>query len=179
MSLFEGDTNAFHDPDDEYQMSGTAKSFVAGILRHAPEFSAVTNQWVNSYKRIWGGGEAPAHVCWGHNNRSALVRVPMYSIGKGHSRLIEIRSMDSACNPYLSFALILSAGLKGVREGYELPPEAEDDVWALTDGERRAMGIDELPQSLSEAIQVMESSEMVAETLGETVFDFFLRNKRQ
>ena len=179
VSLFEGDKNAFYEPTASYELSQTGRRFTAGVLRHAREITAVTNQWVNSYKRIWGGGEAPAHVCWGHNNRSALVRVPMYSIGKGHSRRIEIRSMDSACNPYLSFALILSAGLKGVREGYELPPEAEDDVWALTDGERRAMGIDELPQSLSEAIQVMESSELVAETLGETVFDFFLRNKRQ
>ncbi|MCK0114083.1 type I glutamate--ammonia ligase [Ornithinimicrobium sp. F0845] len=179
VSLFEGDKNAFYEPTASYELSQTGRRFTAGVLRHAREITAVTNQWVNSYKRIWGGGEAPAHVCWGHNNRSALVRVPMYSIGKGHSRRIEIRSMDSACNPYLSFALILAAGLKGVREGYELPPEAEDDVWALTDGERRAMGIDELPQSLSEAIQVMESSELVAETLGETVFDFFLRNKRQ
>jgi len=179
VSLFEGDKNAFYEPTASYELSQTGRRFTAGVLRHAREITAVTNQWVNSYKRIWGGGEAPAHVCWGHNNRSALVRVPMYSIGKGHSRRIEIRSMDSACNPYLSFALILAAGLKGVREGYELPPEAEDDVWALTGGERRAMGIEELPQSLSEAIQVMESSELVAETLGETVFDFFLRNKRQ
>ncbi|USQ75031.1 glutamine synthetase family protein [Ornithinimicrobium cryptoxanthini] len=179
VSLFEGDRNAFYEPTANYELSQTGRRFTAGVLRHAREITAVTNQWVNSYKRIWGGGEAPAHVCWGHNNRSALIRVPMYSFGKGHSRRIEIRSLDSACNPYLSFALILAAGLKGVREGYELPMEAEDDVWALTDGERRAMGIEELPQSLSEAIQVMESSELVAETLGETVFDFFLRNKRQ
>ncbi|WP_109473592.1 glutamine synthetase family protein [Ornithinimicrobium cavernae] len=179
VSLFEGDSNAFYEPSASYELSTTGRRFTAGVLRHAGEITAVTNQWVNSYKRIWGGGEAPAHVCWGHNNRSALVRVPMYSIGKGHSRRIEIRSLDSACNPYLAFALILAAGLKGVREGYELPPEAEDDVWALTSGERRAMGIEELPQSLSEAIAVMESSELVAETLGETMFDFFLRNKRQ
>ncbi|WP_114905969.1 glutamine synthetase family protein [Ornithinimicrobium murale] len=179
VSLFEGDRNAFYEPSANYELSTTGRRFTAGVLRHAREITAVTNQWVNSYKRIWGGGEAPAHVCWGHNNRSALVRVPMYSIGKGHSRRIEIRSLDSACNPYLAYALILSAGLKGVREGYDLPPEAEDDVWALTPGERRAMGIEELPQSLSEAIAVMESSELVAETLGETMFDFFLRNKRQ
>ena len=179
VSLFEGDKNAFYEPTASYELSTTGRRFTAGVLRHAREITAVTNQWVNSYKRIWGGGEAPAHVCWGHNNRSALVRVPMYSIGKGHSRRIEIRSLDSACNPYLAFALILAAGLKGVREGYELPPEAEDDVWALTDFERRALGIEELPQSLSEAIAVMESSELVAETLGESVFDFFLRNKRQ
>ncbi len=179
VSLFEGDRNAFHEPGADYELSETGRRFIAGLLVHAREISAVTNQWVNSYKRMWGGGEAPAHVCWGHNNRSALVRVPMYKPGKGQSTRVEVRSLDSACNPYLSFALLLSAGLKGVREGYELPPEAEDDVWALTDGERRAMGIEELPQSLAEAIAVMESSELVAETLGESVFDFFLRNKRQ
>ncbi len=179
VSLFEGDRNVFYEPSANYELSTIGRRFTAGVLYHSREITAVTNQWVNSYKRIWGGAEAPAHVCWGHNNRSALVRVPMYSIGKGHSRRIEIRSLDSACNPYLSFAVVLAAGLKGVREGYELPPEAEDDVWALTAGERRAMGIEELPQSLSEAIAVMESSELVAETLGETMFDFFLRNKRQ
>ncbi|GAA1145816.1 glutamine synthetase family protein [Ornithinicoccus hortensis] len=179
VSLFEGDTNAFHEPGAPYQLSQTGRRFIAGLLVHAREISAVTNQWVNSYKRIWGGAEAPAHVCWGHNNRSALVRVPMYKPGKGQSSRVEIRSLDSACNPYLAFALLVAAGLKGIQEGYDLPPEAEDDVWALTDNERRAMGIAELPQSLSEAIAAMEESELVAETLGESVFDFFLRNKKQ
>ena len=140
--------------------------------------TAITNQWVNSYTRLWGGGEAPAYVCWGHNNRSALVRVPMYKPSKGQSTRAEIRSVDSACNPYLSFAVMLAAGLKGVEEGYELPDEAEDDVWSLTDGERRAMGIAPLPTNLSQAIRRMEESELVAETLGEHVFDFVLRNKR-
>jgi glutamine synthetase len=140
--------------------------------------TAVTNQWVNSYKRIWGGGEAPAYVCWGTNNRSALVRVPMYKPHKGNSTRVEIRSPDSACNPYLAFAVLLAAGLKGIEDGYDLPEGAEDDVWALTDGERRALGIDPLPGSLSDAIKAMETSELMAETLGEHVFDFFLRNKR-
>jgi glutamine synthetase len=117
-------------------------------------------------------------VCWGHNNRSALIRVPMYKPSKGQSTRVEVRSLDSACNPYLAFALLLTAGLKGIEEGYELPDEAEDDVWTLTDGERRAMGIQPLPSSLSEAISLMEGSELVADTLGEHVFDFFLRNKR-
>ncbi|MGO0577499.1 glutamine synthetase family protein [Ornithinimicrobium panacihumi] len=179
MSLFEGDTNAFYEPGAPYELSETGRRFMAGILVHSRETSAVTNQWVNSYKRLWGGGEAPAYVCWGHNNRSALARVPMYSIGKGHSRRVEVRSIDSACNPYLTFALLLESGLRGIREGYELPPEAEDDVWALTDAERRAMGIDPLPQSLGEAVAVMEESELVAEVLGEQVFDFYLRNKWQ
>jgi glutamine synthetase len=178
LSLFEGDRNAFHEASDPYHLSKVARAFIAGLLRHAPEITAVTNQWVNSYKRLFGGGEAPAYVCWGHNNRSALVRVPMYKPQKGQSTRIEVRSPDSACNPYLAFAVLLGAGLKGIEQGYELPDGAEDDVWSLTDAERRAMGIEPLPQSLADAIAVMEGSELVAETLGEHVFDFFLRNKR-
>jgi glutamine synthetase len=179
LSLFEGDTNAFHSAGAEYQLSKVGRSFIAGLLKHAAEITAVTNQWVNSYKRLVGGGEAPAYVCWGHNNRSALVRVPMYKPMKGASTRIELRSIDSACNPYLAFALIVAAGMKGIEEEYELPREAEDDVWALSEGERRALGIDPLPHNLDEAIRLLEGSELVAETLGEHVFDFFLRNKRQ
>ncbi|HHX84324.1 MAG TPA: type I glutamate--ammonia ligase [Actinomycetales bacterium] len=179
MSLFEGDTNAFHDPDDEYQLSGTARSFVAGILQHAPEFSAITNQWVNSYKRLIGGGEAPTAATWGRANRSALVRVPMYTPNKSSSRRIEVRSPDSACNPYLAFAVMFAAGIKGVQEGYELPPESEDDVWTMSRRERRAMGYTDLPGSLEQALNAMEESELVAEALGEHVFEFFLRNKRR
>jgi glutamine synthetase len=149
------------------------------LLRHAPEITAVTNQWVNSYKRIIGGGEAPAYVCWGHNNRSALVRVPMYKPGKGQSTRVEYRALDSATNPYLAYALLLAAGLRGIEQNYQLPEGAEDDVWALTDGERRALGMTPLPTSLNQAITAMENSELVAETLGEHVFDFFLRNKRE
>jgi glutamine synthetase len=178
LSLFEGDRNAFHEAGAPYQLSQVGRQFIAGLLRHGAEITAVTNQWVNSYKRLWGGGEAPAHVCWGHNNRSALIRVPMYKPSKGQSTRVEVRSLDSACNPYLAFAVLLNAGLKGIEEGYELPEEAEDDVWSLTPGERRAMGIDPLPSSLSEAISLMQDSELVADTLGEHVFDFFLRNKR-
>jgi glutamine synthetase len=178
LSLFEGDTNAFHEPGAPYQLSRTARRFIAGLLHHGAEITAVTNQWVNSYKRLWGGGEAPAHLTWGHNNRSAMVRVPMYKPTKGNSSRVEVRSLDSACNPYLSFAVLLAAGLKGIEEGYELPPETEDDVWSLTDAERKAMGIKPLPTSLSEAIAIMEGSELVAETLGEHTFEFFLRNKR-
>jgi glutamine synthetase len=178
LSLFEGDTNAFHEAGAPYQLSKTGRQFIAGLITHGAEITAVTNQWVNSYKRLWGGGEAPAHLTWGHNNRSALVRVPMYKPSKGNSTRIEFRSLDSAANPYLAFALILAAGLKGIEQGYELPPEAEDDVWNLTDAERRAMGIEKLPGSLGDALRIMESSELVAQTLGEHVFDFFLRNKR-
>jgi glutamine synthetase len=178
FSLFEGDSNVFHEGGAQYQLSKTGRSFIAGLLQHAPEVTAVTNQWVNSYKRLAGGGEAPAYVCWGHNNRSALVRVPMYKPGKGQSTRAEFRALDSACNPYLAYAVLLAAGLKGIQEGYDLPPGAEDDVWALTERERSALGITPLPTSLDQAIRVMEGSELIAETLGEHVFEFFLRNKR-
>ena len=179
VSLFEGDRNAFYDPGAQYHLSKTGRAFIAGLLKHAPEITAVTNQWVNSYKRLQGGGEAPAYVCWGHNNRSALIRVPMYKPNKGASTRIEFRSLDAACNPYLAYAVLLAAGLKGIEEGYELPAGAEDDVWALTDAERHVLGIDPLPTSLHQAITVMENSELVADTLGEHVFDFFLRNKKR
>lgn len=177
MSLFEGDSNAFHNPDDPIQLSDTGKKFIAGILHHAGEISAVTNQWVNSYKRLIHGGEAPTAASWGSANRSAMIRLPLYTPNKSSSRRVEIRTPDSACNPYLTFAVLLAAGLKGVKEGYELPEEAEDDVWALTPAERRAMGYKELPGSLAEALHAMEESELVAEALGEHVFDYFLRNK--
>jgi glutamine synthetase len=179
LSLFEGDRNVFHEAGGQYQLSKVARQFIAGLLAHSAEITAVTNQWVNSYKRLWGGGEAPSYICWGHNNRSALIRVPMYKPGKGNSTRIEYRAIDSACNPYLSFAVLLAAGMKGIEHGLDLPEGAEDDVWSLTDAERRAMGIEPLPTSLEAALALMERSELVAETLGEGVFDFFLRNKRQ
>ena len=178
VSLFEGDANAFYGPGAEFQLSPLARQFIAGLLHHAPEITAVTNQWINSYKRLAGGGEAPSYICWGHNNRSALVRVPMYKPAKGQSTRVEFRSLDSAANPYLAYALILAAGLKGIEEKYELPAATEDDVWALSDQERRAMGLQPLPGSREQAIAAMEGSELVAETLGEHVFDFFLRNKK-
>ncbi len=179
VSLFEGDRNAFHEPGAPYQLSKVGRQFIAGVLAHGAEITAVTNQWVNSYKRLWGGGEAPAHLTWGHNNRSAMVRVPMYKPNKGNSTRVEVRTIDPACNPYLAFAVILGAGLKGIEEGYELPPETEDDVWSLTEIERKAMGIKALPSSLHRAIQAMEASELMADVLGEHTFEFFLRNKRR
>jgi glutamine synthetase len=185
LSLFEGDQNAFFDPSDPLNLSKTARSFIAGLLVHAREITAVTNQWVNSYKRLWGFGapgavvEAPTVVCWGHANRSALVRVPRYKPGKANSTRVELRSPDSACNPYLAFAVLLAAGMKGIEEGYELPPGAEDDVWNLSETELRALGYGQLPHNLADALRAMEDSELLAETLGEHVFDFFLRNKRE
>jgi glutamine synthetase len=179
MSLFEGDTNAFFEAGSQYHLSKTAKHFIAGLLRHAPEITAVTNQYVNSYKRLWGGGEAPSYVSWGHNNRSSLIRVPFYKPDKGNSSRIEYRAIDSAANPYLAYALLLAAGMKGIEEEYPLPAESEDNVWALTDAERRAMGIQPLPQSLDHAIKKLEESELAAETLGEEVFSYVLANKRR
>ena len=152
---------------------------MAGVLGHAPEITLVTNQFVNSYKRLWGGGEAPSYVSWGHTNRSALVRIPLHKPEKSQSTRIEYRAMDSAANPYLAYALLLAAGLKGIENGYELPAETEDDVWSLTDLERRAMGIEALPQSLDHAIRKLEESELAAEVLGENVFNFVLANKRR
>ncbi len=179
LSLFEGDSNAFYDAAGHYQLSKIGRQFVAGLLRHAPEITAVTNQYVNSYKRLWGGDEAPSFVTWGHNNRSALVRVPLYKPNKGQSARVEYRAIDSAANPYLTFSLLLAAGLKGIEEGYELPPEAEDNVWELSDSERRALGYNQLPASLDHAVSLMEDSELVAETLGEQVFNYVLLNKRR
>lgn len=178
LSLFEGDNNAFFEAGAEYQLSKTGRQFIAGILRHASEISVVTNQWVNSYKRMMWGAEAPSYICWGHNNRSAMVRVPMYKPLKGQSTRVELRTLDAACNPYLAYAVVLAAGMKGIEEGYDLPREAEDDVWSLSERERKSLGIDPLPKSLYDAIGIAESSELLAETLGEHVFDFFLRNKR-
>ena len=179
FSLFEGDTNAFHDPGDPLGLSKIARGFIAGLLHHAPEITAVTNQWVNSYKRLVVGYEAPVYVSWARNNRSALVRVPVAKRGKVESTRIEYRAPDPACNPYLAFALVLGAGLKGIEEGYELPPEAAANLYQMTPQERMAEGIGALPGSLSDALTAMERSELVAEILGEHVFEWFLRNKRE
>ncbi len=178
LSLFEGDVNAFHDPGDEHGLSKVAKGFIAGLLRHAGEITAVTNQWVNSYKRLVVGYEAPVHVSWARNNQSALVRVPVTKKGKTESTRIEYRAPDPACNPYLAFAVILAAGIKGIEDNYELPPEATTNLFDMTPEELAAEGISSLPMSLNDAIDQMERSELVAETLGEHVFEWFIRNKR-
>jgi glutamine synthetase len=178
FSLFEGDSPAFYDPGDEHNLSKVGKGFIAGLLHHAREITAVTNQWVNSYKRLVVGYEAPVYVSWARNNRSALVRVPLAKRGKTESTRIEYRAPDAACNPYLAFAAVLAAGLKGIEEGYELPPEAAANLYEMSPEERMAEGISSLPGSLSEALVEMERSELMAETLGEHVFEWFLRNKR-
>ncbi|MFZ4585288.1 MAG: glutamine synthetase family protein [Acidimicrobiia bacterium] len=178
LSLFEGDVNAFHDPGDEAGLSKVGKHFIAGLLHHAREITAVTNQWVNSYKRLIDGYEAPVHVCWGRNNRSALVRVPHTKRGKESSTRIEYRAPDPAANPYLAFSVMLAAGLKGVEEGYDLPPEATNNIFDMTSDQRSAAGLQVLPRSLEEAVEVMEHSELVADALGEHVFEYFIRAKR-
>jgi len=178
LSLFEGDLNAFHDPGDEHGLSKTGQAFIAGLLHHAREITAVTNQWVNSYKRLVSGYEAPVYVCWARNNRSALVRVPVPKKGRESATRIEFRSPDPACNPYLAFSVMLAAGLRGVQEGYELPPPATNNIYEMSAGERAEAGIGSLPESLDRALDAMEGSELVAEALGEHVFEYFLRNKR-
>jgi glutamine synthetase len=178
LSLFEGDTNAFCDPGDPLGLSKVAKGFIAGLLRHAPEITAVTNQWVNSYKRLVPGYEAPVHVSWARNNRSALVRVPFTKKGRVESTRVEYRAPDPACNPYLAFAVMLAAGLEGIEEGYPLPPAAAANLFSMTPEELASEGISELPADLHEAVSAMARSELMAETLGEHVFEWFTRNKR-
>jgi glutamine synthetase len=178
MSLFEGDRNAFFDATDEVHLSKIGKAYIAGMLRHAKEITLVTNQWVNSYKRLVPGYEAPVHICWARRNRSALVRVPMYTPGKEQATRIEFRSPDPACNPYLAFAVMVAAGLAGIENEYELPPEASNNIYEMSDEERRAAGIESLPEDLFEAIRVAERSELVRDTLGDHVFEYLIRNKR-
>ena len=163
LSLFAGEKNAFFDASAELNLSQIGRQFIAGILKHAAEITAVTNQWVNSYKRLQGGGEAPSIINWGHNDRGALVRIPMYKPQKENSTRIEFRSPDSACNPYLAYAVTVAAGLKGIENEYTLAPSNNSQL---------------LPSNLEEAITVMEKSELVQNTLGEHVFEYFLRNKR-
>jgi glutamine synthetase len=163
VSLFEGENNAFYDASAEFHLSKVGRSFVAGILKHAAEMTAITNQWVNSYKRLQGGGEAPSLITWGRSDRGALIRIPMYKPNKENSTRIEFRSPDSACNPYLAYAVMLAAGLKGIEKDYVLEETSKAEA---------------LPANLHEAIVAMEGSELVRQTLGEHVFEFVLRNKR-
>ena len=178
LSLFKDEQNAFHDADDPYNLSETAKQFMAGLLRHAAEITAITNQTVNSYKRLVPGFEAPVHISWARNNRSGLIRVPIQKRNNEQSTRIEYRSPDPACNPYLAFSVILAAGLRGIKEGYELPQEADANLFEIGDDMLEKLGIGQLPQSMSDALRVMERSELVAEALGEHIFEWFLRNKR-
>jgi glutamine synthetase len=178
LSLFRGDENAFSSPDSPGVLSDTGRAFLAGVLKHAPEITAVTNQWVNSYKRLVVGYEAPVYVSWAHHNRSALVRVPKPKRDKRSSARIEYRAADPACNPYLALTLLLEAGMRGIERGYNLPPELTENLAELTPHEALLKGIQMLPSSLSEAVNVMEESELVAAAFGDHVFEWFIRNKR-
>jgi len=178
LSLFRDGTNAFHDPESDDGLSAVGHGFIAGLLHHAREITAVTNQLVNSYKRINEGYEAPRFISWARNNRSALIRVPIIKQGKPQSTRIEYRVLDPACNPYLAYAVILAAGLKGIVEGYGLPDEAVDNLHELGPDDLASLGVQPLPSNLAEALDEMEASELVRSTLGDHIFEWFLRNKR-
>ena len=178
QSLFRGNSNAFFDESDKHHLSRIAKHYIAGLLRHAPEITAVTNQWVNSYKRLVPGYEAPVYLSWASRNRADLIRVPEYMPGKEKATRMEFRSPDPACNPYLAFSVMLAAGLEGIEKEYEVPDPVEENVYEMTEEERERRGIGTLPGSLWEAIQLTEKSELVRKTLGEHVFDSFIQNKK-
>ncbi len=170
--------NIFFDPQDEYHLSNEAKSYIAGILKHIAEFTSITNQWVNSYKRLVPGYEAPVYISWARRNRSALVRIPMYKPGKETATRIELRSPDAACNPYLAFTMMLAAGLEGMKNNYELPEPVEKDIYRMSDDERLKENIESLPGSLIEAINATQKSSLVKKTLGDHIFDKFIENKK-
>jgi len=179
MSLFKGDRNAFFDPEDPYHLSKVAKAFIAGQLRHARELSAVFAQWVNSYKRLVPGYEAPVYVAWSQRNRSALIRIPLYKPGSEQATRAEIRCPDPACNPYLTFACLLHAGLDGIEKGYELPDPMETNLYHLTPEERRELGIVSLPETLGEAVDELAGSELMRRALGEHIFPRYIELKRK
>ena len=178
QSLFKGGRNTFFDAKDKYNLSKTAKQYIAGIMTHAPEITAICNQWVNSYKRLVPGYEAPVYVAWARRNRSAMVRVPMYKPGKEKATRMEYRSPDPACNPYLAFAVMLAAGLKGIEKGYRLPEPVETDIYEMDEKARAEAGITSLPGSLYEALQIVQGSALVRETLGDHIFEKFIENKK-
>jgi glutamine synthetase len=178
QSLFKGDRNSFYDAKDTYNLSDLAKHYIAGLMRHAPEITAVCNQWVNSYKRLVPGYEAPVYVSWARRNRSAMIRVPMYKPGKEKATRIEFRSPDPACNPYLAFAVMLGAGLEGIEKQYELPAPVEEDIFEMNPAERKAHGITDLPGNLYAGILATEKSDLVRRILGDHVFNKFIENKK-
>lgn len=177
QSLFKGNRNMFFSSEDRYNLSEMAKKYIAGLLKHAPEFTVVTNQWVNSYKRLVPGFEAPVYLSWATKNRSDMIRIPGYKPGKEVATRVELRSPDPACNPYLAFAAMLSAGLEGIENNYELAPPVERNVYTMSEKERKELGIASLPKDLHEAIQIARSSEWLRKTLGDHVYEKFLENK--
>jgi glutamine synthetase len=178
QSLFQGNKNIFYDGNDPYHLSKIARCYIAGIMKHSREITAVTNQWVNSYKRLVPGYEAPVYISWARHNRSTMIRVPMYKPGKEIATRVEFRAPDPACNPYLAFAVMLAAGLKGIEEDYSLPDPIEEDIYEMTDAEKKKRGIDTLPGNLYEAIQEVEKSELVRDALGDHIYNKFIENKK-
>jgi glutamine synthetase len=178
QSLFKNGQNAFFDANDPYHLSRTAKCYIAGLLKHAPELTSVTNQWVNSYKRLVPGYEAPVYISWARRNRSDLIRVPEYQPGKENATRIEFRSPDPACNPYFAFSVMLAAGLEGIEKEYETPEPIEENVYEMTEEQRKRRNIETLPGSLLEAIKLTEDSDVVRKALGEHAFDAFIQNKK-
>jgi glutamine synthetase len=179
MSLFKDGRNQFFDGGDQYNLSPVGKQFIAGLLRHARELSAVFAQWVNSYKRLVPGYEAPVYVAWSQRNRSALIRIPLYKPGSEQATRAEIRCPDPACNPYLTFAALLHAGLEGIEQGYELEPPMETNLYHLTAEERRERGIVSLPETLGEAIDEFAASALLRRAFGDHIFDSYVTLKRQ
>ncbi|MDO8603320.1 MAG: glutamine synthetase family protein [Candidatus Omnitrophota bacterium] len=178
QSLFKGDKNAFFEKSEKYHLSNTGKAYTAGILKHAPEITAITSQWVNSYKRLVPGYEAPVYICWAQMNRSALVRIPMYKPGKEKATRIEYRSPDPSCNPYLAFSVMLAAGLEGITKKYKLGEPANDNIYHMSEAEKEKVGIKSLPEDLLEAIKIAEKSKLIKECLGDKLFEYFIRNKK-
>jgi glutamine synthetase len=178
QSLFKGDRNAFFDTKGKYYLSKLARSYIAGLLKYAPEITSINNQWINSYKRLVPGYEAPVYLSWAKRNRSDLIRVPEYRPGREKATRIELRSPDPACNPYLCFSVMLAAGLKGIKDGLEPPEPVEENVYEMSEKERKARGINTLPGSLEEAISLTEKSDLVKEALGDHVFNAFIENKK-
>jgi len=177
QSLFRGDTNAFFSADDPDHLSDIAKGFIAGQLRHMREICSLLNQWVNSFKRLVPGYEAPVYISWAHRNRTALIRVPLYIQGKESTVRAELRNPDPAANPYLAFAAMLAAGLEGIENNYELPPSVEPNIYKMSQDEREAIGLGALPNNLYQAIEETRDSELVRRTLGDHVFERFITNK--
>ncbi|MCI0530788.1 MAG: glutamine synthetase, partial [candidate division Zixibacteria bacterium] len=178
QSLFNGKRNLFFDAKDKYNLSKTGKSFIAGILEHVKEFTLVTNQWVNSYKRLVPGYEAPVYISWGRRNRSSLIRVPMYKPGRENATRVELRSPDPACNPYLAFSCMLAAGLQGMDKNYKLAEPVEEDIYEMTEAGRKKLKIETLPYSLENAIEIFEKSALMKETLGNHIFSRLIANKK-
>ncbi len=178
QSLFKGNRNAFFDKNDEYHLSKVGKCYIAGLLKHAPEITSITNQWVNSYKRLVPGYEAPVYLSWARRNRSDLIRVPEYRPGRENATRVEFRSPDPACNPYLTFSVMLAAGLEGIEKEYKVPDPVAENVYEMTEEKRRRRGINTLPASLSEAIHLTENSKVVRKALGDHVFKAFIKNKK-